>query len=264
MAASRLLEFALNNDLTSLDHIFSGSSVSFNYSHNKVHQLTSVSVNDNSYLWMPTAPSSVSYGTANDLNQYPSVGGTSYSYNNSGCTTAGPLTSAQFDMLNRLTQAVAGSNTNNYLIDPLDRQAQKNASGTKTDFLYDGNQLIATLDDSTGAIVNRFIPGDNLDEIFLYINGSTTTYLHRDRQGTVIAESNSSGAVVNKYTYSPFGETTSISASGFGYTGQLYDSEVGLYNYRARYYAPSIGRFLQPDPLGYDAGDMNLVRLCRQ
>jgi RHS repeat-associated protein len=63
--------------------------------------------------------------------------------------------------------------------------------------------------------------------------------------------------VVNKFAFSPFGETGSISASGFGYTGQRYDAEIGLYNYKARYYAPAIGRFLQPDPIG-TAGGMNL------
>ncbi|HXG08039.1 MAG TPA: RHS repeat-associated core domain-containing protein, partial [Nitrososphaera sp.] len=36
------------------------------------------------------------------------------------------------------------------------------------------------------------------------------------------------------------------------------DSELGLYFYKARYYSPAIGRFLQPDPLGYAGGDLNL------
>ena len=38
------------------------------------------------------------------------------------------------------------------------------------------------------------------------------------------------------------------------FTGREYDSEVGLYYYRARYYKPQIGRFLQTDPIGYYAG----------
>ncbi len=63
---------------------------------------------------------------------------------------------------------------------------------------------------------------------------------------------------MNKYQYSPFGETPSLSGTIFGFTGQRYDSEIGLYNYKARYYAPAVGRFIQPDPLGYGAGDMNL------
>jgi uncharacterized protein RhaS with RHS repeats len=33
------------------------------------------------------------------------------------------------------------------------------------------------------------------------------------------------------------------------FTGRQWDSESGLYYYRARYYSPSLGRFLQPDPI---------------
>lgn len=55
-----------------------------------------------------------------------------------------------------------------------------------------------------------------------------------------------------------FGETSSLTGTPFGYTGQRYDSEIGAYYYKARYYSPSMGRFLQADPIGFDAGDMNL------
>ncbi len=46
-----------------------------------------------------------------------------------------------------------------------------------------------------------------------------------------------------------------------GYTGQRYDTELGLYHYKARYFHPGLGRFLQPDPVGYKAG-MNLYAYC--
>ena len=41
------------------------------------------------------------------------------------------------------------------------------------------------------------------------------------------------------------------------YTGREYDDETGLYYYRARYYHPQLGRFLQADPIGYN-DEMNL------
>jgi RHS repeat-associated protein len=73
---------------------------------------------------------------------------------------------------------------------------------------------------------------------------------------------------VEKYVYdvygnttikSPTGSTRSVSSYGnrFMFTGREYDTETGNYYYRARYYSPKLGRFLQTDPIGY-AGGLNL------
>lgn len=107
-------------------------------------------------------------------------------------------------------------------------------------------------------MVNRYIPGAGLDEILIQIadplGTPVTTFLHKDRLGSVIAQTDDSGVVLEKYIYSPFGATPSLAGTVFGFTGQRYDAEIGLYNYRARYYAPSIGRFIQPDLRGFASG----------
>ena len=45
-----------------------------------------------------------------------------------------------------------------------------------------------------------------------------------------------------------------LPTSGFGYAGYRYDPETNLYYANARYYSPTLGRFLEPDPIGQDGG----------
>jgi RHS repeat-associated protein len=52
----------------------------------------------------------------------------------------------------------------------------------------------------------------------------------------------------------------SIPQSRFLYTAREFDSETGLYHYRARAYSPALGRFLQPDPIDFSGGDINMLR----
>ena len=74
------------------------------------------------------------------------------------------------------------------------------------------------------------------------------------------------GFIVNDYTYDSYGriETSSEAvANPFTYTAREFDSESGLYYYRARYYEPDSGRFLSEDPIGFAGGDVNLYRYVR-
>ncbi len=70
--------------------------------------------------------------------------------------------------------------------------------------------------------------------------------------------------VVNHLRYGAFGQVTSetdaTAGPRFAYTGQERDRATGLYHYDARYYDPATARFLSRDPLGFAAGDANLVR----
>ena len=89
--------------------------------------------------------------------------------------------------------------------------------------------------------------------------GETKYYYHADRLGSIIALAYSTGNLVDTYRYSVYGEVDNPGSLGnpFLYTGREYDSETGLYYYRARYYDAGLRRFLQPDPIGYPGG-MNL------
>jgi RHS repeat-associated protein len=96
-------------------------------------------------------------------------------------------------------------------------------------------------------------------------NEPGTYYYHFDGSGNVVALTNSSGNTVEVYEYDVYGKVGASDASHpnrFMFTGREFDKETGLYYYRARYYKPEIGRFLQADQVGYTA-EMNLYRYCR-
>jgi RHS repeat-associated protein len=71
------------------------------------------------------------------------------------------------------------------------------------------------------------------------------------------------GIVVNAYAYDAYGnaeEAIEGLAQRFRYTGREWDDFAKLYHYRARAYSSPEGRFLQEDPIGFDAGDLNKYR----
>jgi RHS repeat-associated protein len=55
-------------------------------------------------------------------------------------------------------------------------------------------------------------------------------------------------------TYDEYGVPAAGNLGRFQYTGQIWLPEVGLYHYKARAYSPTLGRFMQTDPIGYDDG----------
>lgn len=108
----------------------------------------------------------------------------------------------------------------------------------------------------------------------MWYEGSGTTdrrFLVTDNQGSVVAVTNSSGTSIATNTYDeygipgtsspPQGQYASVPGSSnqgrFQYTGQIWIPELALYHYKARVYSPTLGRFMQPDPIGYGDG-MNM------
>jgi RHS repeat-associated protein len=128
-----------------------------------------------------------------------------------------------------------------------------------TEYCYDGDQVIAEYNGS-GTLLRKFIYGPGIDEpiVMIAVDGQNETkyYYHFDGLGSGRALSDADGDVVESYDYNVFGKPTIFGSVGnpYFFTGRQYDGETGLYYYRARYYSPSIGRFLQTDPISYEAG----------
>jgi RHS repeat-associated protein len=163
--------------------------------------------------------------------------------------------------------------TSTYIYDAMGRRIGKtiDPGGTPitTQYIYDGDQLIEERDGS-GAVIASYVYGPGIDEPIAMTRGGSTYYYHQDDQHNVVALTDNTGAVAERYTYGAFGapsifasdgttpRTTSIASNAFLFTGREWDPELGSYWYRTRYYDPKAGRFLSRDTIGLWGDASNL------
>ena len=109
--------------------------------------------------------------------------------------------------------------------------------------------------------------GAQIDEYFQRSDsvGARSYFLPNNLPST-LALTDATGAIQTQYAYEPFGNTTTSGASSFNaylYTGRENDA-TGLYYYRARYYSPTLQRFIAQDPIGFGGGYANLYAYSNQ
>jgi RHS repeat-associated protein len=185
-----------------------------------------------------------------------------YAYDNNGNTLTDPAGKQYtWDFENRLVQAVVpGTGTTTFKYDPFGRRIQKSGQLGTTNYLYDGdNDSVIGEVDNNGNIVARYTHGLGIDQPFAELRSGATSYYQADGLGSATSLSNLAGVLANTYTYDSFGKLTASTGTiinPFQYTAREFDSETGIYSYRARYYDTSVGRFISEDPSGF-AGDGN-------
>jgi len=95
-------------------------------------------------------------------------------------------------------------------------------------------------------------------------SGGTTAWYLTDNLGSVRDIVNTSGTVIDHIVYDSFGnivtETNATNGDRFKFAGMEWDTAIGQYYDRARWYGAAGGRFLSQDPKGFAAGDADLYR----
>jgi RHS repeat-associated protein len=199
-----------------------------------------------------------------------------------GVTMADGWLVASYNALNQPVAMIPYGSANVFYFgyDPLGRCVKRweGSSGTATTnpatyLYYDGWSLVQ--EGSSASSAGRlYVHGGRVDEIVASQKDGVWNYHHYDARGHCILLTGPSGNVIEQYEYDAFGKPYFYNAIGvalpygssygnrFLFTGREWLKDLKLYDYRARMYQPELGRFLQPDPKQFAAGDHNLYRYC--
>ena len=245
-------------------------SVTSNYSYDNIYALTQAVVNGSvaeGYSYdavgnrlSSAGPVSYNYNASNELT---STSAATYSYDNNGntlskTTTAG-TTSYTWDFENRLASVTlpGTGGTVNFKYDPFGKRIEKVAPTTGTTiYAYDGANITGEVG-AGGNLLAYYTQGAGIDEPLATGGTGGTYFYHGDGLGSITSLTGGSGQLANSYVYDSFGNLTASTGTvtnPFQYTAREFDSETGVYYYRARYYDSISGRFLREDPIRFKGG----------
>ena len=257
------------------------------YEYDKDGQLTSVRYPDSpseAFAYDAVGNRTIANGatyTVNNLNQYTAISGGSQS----------SATAITYDMDGNMTSLTDANGTTTYTYDTLNRlvAVSNPSAGINWSCRYDvfGNRVSVT---DNGVTTERIYLQGSLPSVAAeYVNGqlkerhivvgavrvadvaatpSSSRYYHADLIGSTRLVTDGNGAIVDHRAYKAFGETREGRApsrpSSAGYVGTLgvETDPTGLLFMRNRYYSPTLGRFIQMDPIGLNGEDVNLYRYC--
>ena len=153
-----------------------------------------------------------------------------------------------YNALNQLTETLTKNYKVSFTYDAEGLRTGKTVNGEKTIYVWDGDQVVMELSKG-GAVQKRYIRGNDL----VYADkGENTekTYYVTDMHGNVVQLLDESGNVTKTYEYDSFGNEVKPEKKDenpYRYCGEYYDKETKEVYLRARYYEPSVGRFITRD-----------------
>ncbi len=197
----------------------------------------------------------------NPENQLIQFGTSVLSYDADGNLTSDGSHTYTWDARNHLV-AIDGGSTASFTYDPFGRRISKTIYGITTGYLYSGASVVQEL---SGASPSANLLTGGADEIFTRTDSSGPDSFLRDGQGSTTALTDSSGSILEQYTYGSYGNTStsgSPSTNSYQYIGREADA-TGLYYFRSRYYSPITQTFISEDPADCTCrGDRHRCRPC--
>jgi RHS repeat-associated protein len=162
-----------------------------------------------------------------------------------------------YDAENHLMTMVQGTTSASIVYDAFGNRVAKTVNGITTQYLVEDDvnptgypQVVEEL--VNGSVTRQYTFGlQRISENQQISNAWTPSFYEYDGFGSVRQLTNSAGAVTDTYEYDAFGNSftkTGSTPNNYLYRGEQYDSDLGLYYLRARYYNPATGRFLSRDP----------------
>jgi RHS repeat-associated protein len=210
-----------------------------------------------------TTDGSTQTRTANQQNQITSISGqTTPGYDANGNTTTDQNGNTLiFDAWNRLVQVKSGSNVlETYSYDALSRRVTENAGTLRDIYFSSAWQVIE--EDVAGSMADQYVWSPvYIDALIERDTQTQRMYVQQDANFNVTALVDTSGNVQERYIYDPYGAATILapnwttrSSSNYGWIylhqGGRLDTATGLYSFRFRDYSPSLGRWVELDPIG--------------
>ncbi|MGA2877161.1 MAG: RHS repeat-associated core domain-containing protein, partial [Nitrososphaerales archaeon] len=162
-----------------------------------------------------------------------------------------------YDSENHMTSATGNGKVVTMVYDAFGNRVSKTVNGVTTKYLVEDDVnptgLPQVLEEvQNGAAVRTYTYGLQRISEAQSINGTwTPSFYGYDGAGSVRQLTNVLGAVTDEYEYDAFGNSftkTGTTPNNYLYRGEQFDSDLGLYYLRARYYNPQTGRFLSRDP----------------
>ena len=218
-----------------------GATASITYSYNEIGNLTANS-KVGSYTYPTSGSSSVRPHAVS------TAGSNSYTYDANGNMTAGAGRSFTYNLENKPLTITIGGQTTTFVYDGDNGRVKKIVGSTATRYI---NKLYECENTSCSRMIFA-----GSERVATLLPGSGVHYYHPDHLGSSNVITDGTGAKVQALTYYPYGATRTNSSSStpavdvpYKYTGQELDSSTSLYYYGARYYDPTLGRFLTADKI---------------